>query len=47
MDTHITQIYGSPESEFAYILTTFPIVAEGVKAAALTAYRAAASGEIK
>lgn len=35
----IAHLYGITESEFAYILTTFPIVPEPVKLAALNAYR--------
>jgi hypothetical protein len=47
LDGLIAHLYALTESEFAHILTTFPLVAEGVKAATLAAYRAAAKGEIK
>jgi hypothetical protein len=33
------KLYGLTETEFAHILTTFPLVAEAVKVAALNAYR--------
>jgi hypothetical protein len=39
LDGIIAHIYGLTEEEFAYILTTFPIVSETVKIAALNAYR--------
>jgi hypothetical protein len=39
LDGMIAHIYGLTEEEFAYILTTFPIVKEPVKQAALNAYR--------
>ncbi len=39
LDEIIAHLYGLSEDEFAYILTTFPIVKEQVKADALTAYR--------
>jgi hypothetical protein len=39
LDGIIAHLYGLTEDEFAYILTTFPIVKEQVKADALTAYR--------
>ncbi len=39
LDGIIAHLYGLSEDEFAYILTTFPIVPEQVKADALTAYR--------
>ena len=35
----VAHIYGLTEDEFAYVLSTFPLVAEPVKAAALEAYR--------
>ncbi len=40
LDGLIAHLYGLTESEFAYILTTFPIVAQPVKDAALEAFRA-------
>ncbi|MCV3213218.1 hypothetical protein OGM63_06720 [Plectonema radiosum NIES-515] len=39
LDGMIAHLYGLTEEEFAYILSTFPIVAEPVKVAALEAYR--------
>ncbi|MEG3843908.1 hypothetical protein QT986_27180, partial [Microcoleus sp. herbarium14] len=47
LDGIIAHLYELTEAEFAYILTTFPIVPETVKQAALTAYRTFApkSGE--
>ena len=39
LDGNIAQIYGLSEDEFAYVLSTFPLVAAPVKAAALAAYR--------
>ena len=39
LDGMIAHIYGITEEEFVYILTTFPIVKEPVKQAALNAYR--------
>lgn len=39
LDGLIAHLYGLMEAEFAYILTTFPIVPEAVKQAALEAYR--------
>ncbi|MEG5016069.1 MULTISPECIES: Eco57I restriction-modification methylase domain-containing protein [unclassified Microcoleus] len=38
LDGIIAHLYGLTEAEFAYILTTFPIVPEAVKQAALAAY---------
>ena len=35
----IAHLYGLTEEEFAYILTTFPIVPEPVKVATINAYR--------
>lgn len=35
----IAHVYGLTEAEFAYVLSTFPLVAEPVKAAGLAAYR--------
>jgi hypothetical protein len=42
LDARIAHLYGLTEEEFAYILTTFPVVPEQVKDAALAAYRALA-----
>ncbi len=42
LDGLVAHLYELTEAEFAYILTTFPLVAESVKAAALAAYRACA-----
>ena len=39
VDAIIAHIYGLTEDEFAYVLNTFPLVAEPVKAAALNSYR--------
>lgn len=39
LDGMIAHLYGLTEEEFAYILTTFPIVEQSVKDAALEAYR--------
>ncbi len=39
LDGIIAHIYGLTEDEFAYVLTTFPLVAAPVKDAALAAYR--------
>ena len=39
LDGMIAHIYGLTEDEFAYVLGTFPLVAEPVKVAALEAYR--------
>ncbi len=40
LDGLITHLYGLTEDEFAHILTTFPIVPEPVKAAAMEAFKA-------
>src|SRR5690606_42053815 len=40
LDGIVAHLYGLTEEEFAYILTTFPLVAQKVKDDALTAYRA-------
>jgi hypothetical protein len=47
LDGLIAHLYGLTEQEFAYILTTFPLVAQSVKDAALQAYRDVARGRIK
>jgi hypothetical protein len=39
LDGIIAHLYGLTEGEFSHILSTFPIVAETVKDAALNAYR--------
>jgi hypothetical protein len=39
LDALVAQLYGLTEPEFAHILTTFPLVEEGVKQAALNTYR--------
>ena len=39
LDGLIAHLYNLTESEFAHILTTFPIVAQGVKTATLEAFR--------
>jgi len=41
LDDLIAHLYGLTETEFAHILTTFPLVDASVKAAALAAYHAA------
>lgn len=40
LDGMIAHLYGLTKDEFAYILTTFPLVPETVKQAALAAYHA-------
>lgn len=47
LDGMIAHIYGLSEDEFAYVLSTFPLVAEPVKAAALDAYRDVECGIVK
>jgi hypothetical protein len=42
LDGLVAHLYGLTEDEFAYILTTFPLVAQPVKDAALEAFRALA-----
>jgi len=42
LDGLVAHLYGLTEEEFAYILTTFPVVSQDVKDAALAAYRALA-----
>lgn len=39
LDGLVAHLYGLTESEFTHVLTTFPLVAEPVKIAALNAYR--------
>ena len=43
LDGIVAHLYGLTEAEFSHILSTFPIVAETVKVAALNAYRAIAN----
>ena len=45
LDGMVAHIYGLSEAEFAYVLGTFPLVDESVKAAALEAYRDVERGE--
>ncbi len=47
LDGLIAHLYGLTEEEFAYILTTFPLVAQDVKDAALAAYRDVEKGRIR
>ena len=47
LDGLIAHLYGLTEEEFAYILTTFPLVSENVKLAARNAFRDAQNGLIK
>jgi len=46
LDGLVAHLYGLSESEFAHILTTFPIVEDSVKTAALQAYRDVAAGNL-
>jgi hypothetical protein len=47
LDGMVAHLYGLTESEFAHILTTFPIVPDPVKTAAHNAYRDVERGLIK
>ena len=47
LDGLVAHLYGLTESEFAHVLTTFPLVPEPVKIAALNAYRDVERGLIK
>ena len=47
LDGLIAHLYDLTEAEFAHILTTFPLVAEPVKVAALNAYRDVERGLVK
>jgi len=47
LDGMIAHIYGLTEEEFAYILSTFPLVSEPVKVAARNAYRDVERGLVK
>ena len=46
LDGIIAHIYGLTEDEFAYVLSTFPLVKKSVKAAALQAWRDVANGVV-
>jgi hypothetical protein len=47
LDGQVAHLYGLTETEFAHILTTFPLVKEPVKVAALNAYRDVENGLVK
>ncbi|MBI3651104.1 MAG: ATP-binding protein [Acidobacteria bacterium] len=47
LDGLVAHLYGLSEAEFAYILTTFPLVLEPVKVAAQNAYRDVERGLVK
>jgi hypothetical protein len=47
LDGLVAQLYGLTYDEFAYILTTFPLVLQPVKDAALAAYRAVDNGQVR
>jgi hypothetical protein len=47
LDGLVAHLYGLSESEFAHILTTFPIVEDSVKTAALQAYLDVAAGIVQ
>jgi len=47
LDGLVAHLYGLTYDEFAYILTTFPLVAPAVKDAALEAYRAVDNGQVR
>ena len=47
LDGLVAHLYGLTESEFAHVLSTFPLVAEPVKIAALNAYREVENGLIR
>jgi hypothetical protein len=47
LDGLIAHLYGLSESEFAYVLSSFPLVPEPVKVAALNAYRDVERGVIQ
>ncbi|HPC46343.1 MAG TPA: hypothetical protein PLJ50_14470, partial [Candidatus Latescibacteria bacterium] len=46
LDGIVAHIYGLTEEEFAHVLSTFPLVPEATKMAALEAYRDVAAGRI-
>ncbi len=47
LDGLVANLYGLTESEFTHILSTFPLVPQGVKDAALAGFRAAGKGELQ
>jgi hypothetical protein len=47
LDGLVAHLYGLTYDEFAYILTTFPLVPQAVKEAALEAYRAVDKGLVR
>lgn len=47
LESLIAHLYGLTEEEFAYILTTFPLVPAAIKEAALRAYIEVERGKIK
>ena len=47
LDGLIAHLYGLTESEFAHILTTFPLVPDPAKLAAQNAYRDAERGLLR
>ncbi len=47
LDGLVAHLYGLSEEEFAYILTTFPLVPDPVKVAAQNAYRDVERGLIR
>ena len=47
LDAIIAHIYGLTEHEFAYVLSTFPLVAEPVKVVAVEAYREVERGVVQ
>ena len=47
LDALVAHLYALTEEEFTHILTTFPLVDAGVKAATLETFRATANGKIQ
>ena len=47
LDAMVAHLYALTEEEFTHILTTFPLVDAGVKAATLETFRATANGKIQ
>jgi hypothetical protein len=47
LDGLVAHLYGLTYDEFAYILTTFPLVPQEVKAAALQAWRDVEKGTVR